>query len=260
MAIALVACFGFLYYFQTQYVIEGCPSTVSEVLMKLGPYTSPRPFVIFGILVPIWIIKYFTSINLEPLIFLSFSLYSHLKSQLAGQHPNPIALGAFVVIGSVFVYYLIPEYYYVHLANILLCLSFLRTLMLEERAVELIEKEQWTNQPKDENETKVDFDNKNENIDQPTTEVKNEIDQTKEWPTEDNLEKQSIPINTASPQNQTVGVIDNFNYSYTYILVFIFLCYLEFNRDLPYYLTYLSIITLVFGLYDLYQFEIQKGI
>jgi hypothetical protein len=79
MAIALAACFGFLYYFQTQYVIEGCPSTVSDICNKLGPYTSTRPLAIFAVLVPIWFFRYFTSFNLESVIFLAFSFYSHIK-------------------------------------------------------------------------------------------------------------------------------------------------------------------------------------
>jgi len=259
MAISLAACFGFLYYFQTQYVIEGCPSTVSEVLCKLGPYTSGRPFIIFGFLIPIWIIKYFTSFNLESVLFIPFSLYSHIKTLSIGQHSNFLGMGAFVVIGSIFSYYFVPEYYYVHLANILLSVSFLRILMLEERAGDVGDKEQSNPVKVDENETKVDFDNKNENNEntQPTTESKNEATQATDKPSEVKSENGTDPISTN--QTTTETAFDQLFYSYTYILVFFILCYLEFNRDIPYYLTYLSIITLVFCLYDLYQFETQKG-
>jgi len=134
--------------------------------------------------------------------------------------------------------------------------------MLDERAGDS-DKEQSTNQVKGENETKVDFENKNE-TNQPTTEFEtnNESCQPNinQKPNEDNIENLSEPINITPTQID--GVMDNLFYSYTYILVFIILCYLEFNRDLPYYLTYLSIITLVLSLYDLYslQFEIQKGL
>jgi hypothetical protein len=129
--------------------------------------------------------------------------------------------------------------------------------MVEEKAGDLDAKEQPTSQVKDENETKVDFENKNENSekDQPNNETN---DENKNEASEEKVENQSAPINTNSTLNQSDRVFDNFIYSYTYILVLVFLLYLEFNRDLPYYLTYLSIISLVFCLFDLYQFEIQK--
>jgi len=251
MSIALVACFGFLYYFQTQYVIEGCPSTISDIIAKLTPYTSGRPFIIFGILFPIWIVEYFTSLNLESLLFLSLNLYSHLKNLSSGHHPNFIGMGAFVVIGTILIYYFVPQYYYVHLANILLCASFLRILFLEERAGDPEKEESMTNQVKvDENETKVDFDNKSENSEksQPPSESKNEATQSTDKSSEDNIENGSEPIN--SPTQTTTQPIDHFLYSYTYVLIFMIVCYLEFNRELPYYFTYLSIITLVFCLYE----------